>query len=123
MVNPVWPANAREVGVASSAVTTRIMERTFDIALTGDIAEAETADLRSVLVSAMRGSTVEVVVDLAEATALDSTAIGALIAAAGIAADQKIVFRIHCPSVAMASELKAVGLESVLSAGNGYRSG
>jgi anti-anti-sigma regulatory factor len=122
MVNPVWPADAQEVRVANSAVTTRVVERTFGIVLTGEIAEAETADLRSVLVSAMRANTAEVLVDLAEATALDPTAIGALIAAAGIAADQEIVFRIYCPSVTLASELEAVGLEPVLSGGNGHRS-
>jgi anti-anti-sigma factor len=122
MVNPVWPTDAQEVRVASFAVTTRVVERTFGIILAGDIAEAETADLRSVLVSAMRAHVAEVVIDLEKATALDPTAIGALIAAAGIAADQKIIFRIYCPSVAMASELEAVGLESVLSTGNGHRS-
>jgi anti-anti-sigma factor len=106
-----------EVGVTKAAVTTRTDEHTLGIVLAGDITDAETADLRTMLVSAMKADADEVVVDLAAATALDSTAVGALLAAVEIAADQHVRFRIHCPSPTMASTLEAVGLAAALSAG------
>jgi anti-anti-sigma factor len=105
------------VGVTKAAVTTRTDEHTLGIVLAGDITDAETADLRTMLVSAMKADADEVVVDLAAATALDSTAVGALLAAVEIAADQHVRFRIHCPSPTMASTLEAVGLTAALSAG------
>src|SRR3981189_382343 len=84
-----------EVGVTKAAVTTRTDEHTLGIVLAGDITDAETADLRTMLVSAMKADADEVVVGLAAATALDSTAVGALLAAVEIAADQHVRFRIH----------------------------
>jgi anti-anti-sigma factor len=102
--------------VTKAGVTTRTDEHTLDIVLAGDITDSETADLRTLLVSAMKTPTGEVVVDLAAATALDSTAVGALLAAVEIAADQHIRFRIRCPSPVMASELAAVGLAEALKA-------
>jgi anti-anti-sigma factor len=111
----VKPGKAAEVGcVTKAAVTTRTDEHTLDIVLAGDITDRETADLRALLVSAMKGPTDDVVVDLEAATALDSTAVGALLAAVEIAADQHIRFRIRCPSEALASELAAVGLAAAL---------
>ncbi len=98
-----------------AAVTTRAGADTLDIVLAGDITDAETADLRTILVSAMRRPAGAVVVDLAAATALDATAVGALLAAVEIAADQHVRFRIHCPRPDMASELAAVGLAAALS--------
>ena len=99
-----------------AAVTTRTDGHTLGIVLAGDITDAETADLRTLLVSAMKAHAGEVVVDLAATTTLDSTAIGALLAAVEIAADQHVHFRIHCPSPALESELAAVGLASALHA-------
>jgi anti-anti-sigma factor len=102
--------------MTKAAVTTHAAADTLDIVLAGDITDAETADLRTQLVSAMKAPTAAVVVDLAQATALDSTAVGALLAAVEIAADQHVRFRIHCPSPAMASTLVAVGLAAALKA-------
>src|ERR1700730_12593799 len=102
--------------MTKAAVTTRAAAGTLDIVLAGDITDAETADLRTLLVSAMKAPTAAVVVDLAQATALDSTAVGALLAAVEIAAHKHVRIRIHCPSAAMASTLVAVGLAAALKA-------
>ncbi len=102
--------------MTKAAVTTRTDADTLDIVLAGDITDAETADLRTVLVSAMKRPIGAVVVDLEAATALDSTAVGALLAAVEIAADQHVPFRIRCPSPIMASELAEVGLAAALNA-------
>ncbi len=100
--------------MTTAAVTTRTGANTLDIVLAGEITDAETAHLRTVLVSAMKTPTSAVVVDLAATTALDSTAVGALLAAVEIAADQHVRFRIHCPSPTMAFELAEVGLAAAL---------
>jgi anti-anti-sigma regulatory factor len=95
------------VGVATSRPGDGIRA----ITLRGELTEAESASLRSILVDALwRERAAEVVVELHEDAVIDDTTVGSLLAAAGIASDQNLVMRLHCQNPVTAQKLAAVGL-------------
>jgi anti-anti-sigma factor len=100
-----------EATVTTSTISTRAYSRTVVITLRGHIDEKVSHRLRHLLVDAiMRRRTRRIVIDLAEATQPDATALGALIAAHDSAPEMQIAFDLRRPSPAMATHLASHGL-------------
>jgi anti-anti-sigma regulatory factor len=84
---------------------------TVVIVLRGHVDETGTTHLRQLLVEAMlHRRPRRIVVDLAQATGLDPTAVGALIAAHDAAPDVQVAFDLRRPSPGLAAELAGHGL-------------
>jgi anti-anti-sigma factor len=97
--------------VTAAAVTMRIYPHTTVIVLRGDIGETHTNRLRQVLVETiMRRRPRRIVVDLTEATVLDPTAIGALLAVQDSAPDLHIALNVRRPNAAVTADLAGHGL-------------
>jgi anti-anti-sigma regulatory factor len=94
-----------------AAVRTRSYAHTTVIVLCGDIVESDLPDLcRSLADAIVRRRPRRVVVDLSRATALDPTAIGALVAAGDTAPDLHVVLGVRSPDPAVTADLAALGL-------------
>src|SRR5262249_19329970 len=92
-------------------VSIRYRRGTARLALRGTIAEKETSRLRSLLVEAfVCRRPRRLLIDVGTPTTLDPTAVGALIAAAVIAPEQDVDFRVQCRDRQTAVELTMVGL-------------
>jgi anti-anti-sigma regulatory factor len=96
--------------VGSAAVTTRIYPHTTVILLRGDVGEADAGRLRRALVETIMRRPRRIVVDLTNATALDPTAIGALLAVRDSAPDMDISLCVRRPSPALSADLAGHGL-------------
>ena len=84
------------------------------ITLRGLITEAESADLRTLLVRTIWHERPDQVrIDLAPDVAMDATAIGALVAAAEIAEQRQVGLDIHCPDPELLAHLLANGARAV----------
>jgi len=81
------------------------------ITVTGPVAETDSDQLRTILVAAIwheRPS--EILIDIDSGVALDATAVGALVAAAGIAKDQQMSLGVRCADPELARLLADAGI-------------
>lgn len=100
--------------MSSPTVSARRFTHTTVIVVRGVVDEAGGDQLRHVLVDAlMRNRTRRVVVDLARATELDPTAVGALIAAHETAPELSVGFSLRAPNRDIATELAGHGLLAI----------
>jgi anti-anti-sigma factor len=97
--------------VGVPAVSTRTFAHTIVIVVSGDLDEDGSHRLRRVLVDAiMRRRPRRVIVDLARATDLVDSAVGALIAAHDSAPDLHVTFALRRPNADVAATLAGHGL-------------
>jgi anti-anti-sigma factor len=103
--------------VTAASVTIRIYPHTTVIVLRGDIGETNTNRLRQALVETLvRRRPRRIVVDLTDATVLDPTAIGALLAVQDSASDLHIALDVRRPNAVVTADLTGHGL-SIIRAG------
>jgi anti-anti-sigma regulatory factor len=97
-----------------TAVESLTTDGTHVITLRGLITEAESADLRTLLVRTIWHERPDHVrIDLAPDVAMDATAVGALVAAGEIAEQRRVAFDIHCPDPELLAHLRANGARTV----------
>jgi anti-anti-sigma regulatory factor len=91
-------------------VATLTAEGVRIITLRGSVSEVDAAHLRTMLVQAIwHERPAGVLVDVRAGVAMDSTAIGALVAASGIADDQGVQLDIRCDDADLRARLKTYG--------------
>ena len=94
-----------------TAIVTSRVGATRTISVTGAVSDTDAARLRTILVTAIWHERPErIVVEFGSGTALDATAVGALVAAAGIAEDQQLSLGVRCADAALAEQLAAAGI-------------
>ena len=94
-----------------TAIATRRAGATRTILVTGPVTEADAAQLRTILVTAIWHERPDrILVDLGAGAALDATALGTLLAAAGIAKDQQLSLGVRCADPELAEQLAAAGI-------------
>jgi anti-anti-sigma regulatory factor len=99
------------VATVAPTVSARMFTHTVVIVLRGHVDETGTIHLRQLLVDAMMHRRPRrIVVDLAQTTGLDPTAVGALIAAHDAAPDVQVSFDLRRPRPGLAAELAGHGL-------------
>jgi anti-anti-sigma factor len=88
-----------------------MFKHTLVVLLRGDVGEADTGDLRRILVDAiMHRRPRRLVVDLGAVTALDPLAVGALIAAQDTAPQMRVRLALRRPTGGVAVQLSTAGL-------------
>jgi anti-anti-sigma regulatory factor len=99
--------------VIVTAIATRSTGSTTVISVTAPVTEADTAHLRTLLVTAIWHERPErVLIDVGSGADLDATVVGALLAAAGIAEDQHVELGVRCADPALADQLAAAGIRA-----------
>ena len=98
-----------------SVVATQVAGGICAISLRGELSDAESAALRTMLVTALwRERHTQVVVDIAHDAVVDATTVGCLLAATNIAKDQHVPLRLQCGNPETIRQLATAGLETVV---------
>lgn len=97
--------------MAVPSVSVRIFTHSVVVALSGDIDLHQTAVLRRALIESMRRHPRQLIVELTATTALDQTAVGALLAVMETSADLGIRLVIRGATPPVAAQLQLSGID------------